>query len=254
MTVLYKKPKLTYFFIAVCVLVFFYEIFYGLQHGSFGSENFNSALTELFDKYGFSIQNLLDKRIWVFITSVFLHADPEHLILNMIALLMFGRVIEMSLGRKKFLIIFFVSAVIANLTFMVFSLIIGSFGTVVIGASAAIFGLMGTAMLVKPFEFVFYPYLIPVPLILVALLYTLYNIASLILVAVSLQESNISYISHIGGLVAGMIFGFREEGNKKGFAILLFIILLLIALPFLWGIFNFLETFNYVSILSKFFS
>jgi len=250
---LYKKPSLTYLLILVCVLVFFYEIYYGLQNGSFGSEGFNNSISKLFNDYGFSFQNLLDKKIWVFITSVFFHADPEHLILNMIALFIFGRVVEMNFGRKKFLVIFLITAVVGNLAFLIISILTNSFGTIVIGASAAIFGLLGAAMLVKPFEFVFYPYLIPVPLILVAMLYMLYNIASFLLVVVNLQESNISYISHIGGLVAGMIFGFREEGSKKGFAVLLFLLLILIAVPFILVIFNYLETFNYVSILSKFF-
>lgn len=189
----------------------------------------------------------------MFITSVFLHADIEHLILNIIALFFFGRVVEQYLGRKKFLLIFFATAITANIAFLVFSFIMGQLGIVVIGASAAIFGLMGTAMLVRPLELVPYPYLIPIPLIVVAVLYTLYNIASFLLVATNLQVSNISFVSHIGGLVAGMFFGFREEGSKKGFIILIFLLILLITVPFLWTIFNYLEIFNYVSVLSNFF-
>ena len=176
MTKLYEKPSLTYFIIGLCIIVFLFEIFYGLQYGSFGSENFKSGLADLFSNYGFSLQNLLSKRYWVLATSIFLHADPEHLILNMIALFFFGKVIEQELGRKKFLLIFFVSSIVGNLAFLTFSFLgFSSLGVSVIGASAAIFGLMGTAMLVKPLELVFYPYLIPVPLILVAVLYTLYR-------------------------------------------------------------------------------
>ena len=250
---LYKKPKLTYFLIGICILIFLYEIYYGFQHGNFGSEEFKNSLTDLFNDYGFSLQNLIDGKIWVFITSVFFHADPGHLILNMIALFIFGRVVEMDLGRKKFLLIFFVSAIVANLAFLTFSFLTNSFGIIVIGASAAIFGLMGTAMLVKPLEFVFYPYLIPVPLVLVAMLYTLYNIASFFLVAVNLQESNISYISHIGGLAAGMLFGFREKGSRKGLIILLILLAILVLTPLLGILLKYLEIFNYISVLSNFF-
>jgi hypothetical protein len=112
---------------------------------------------------------------------------------------------------------------------------------------------MGTAMLVKPLEFVFYPYLIPVPLVLVAMLYTLYNIASFFLVAVNLQESNISYISHIGGLAAGMLFGFREKGSRKGLIILLILLAILVLTPLLGILLKYLEIFNYISVLSNFF-
>jgi membrane associated rhomboid family serine protease len=196
---------------------------------------------------------LIDKKIWVFITSIFLHADPEQLVLNILALFFFGRVVELQLGRKKFMLIFFASAILGNLAFLLPSFLgISSSGSV-IGASAAIFGLMGAAMLVKPLELVFYPYLIPIPLILVAVLYTLYNIASFLLVFVNLEESNIAYISHIAGLATGMLFGFREEGSKKGFAILLFLLILLVVTPFIWMIFKYLEIFNYITVLSKFF-
>jgi len=253
MTKLYKKPSLTHFIIVVCILVFVFEIIYGLQHGSFGDENFKNSLADLFNNYGFSFQNLIDKKIWVFITSIFLHADPEHLVLNILALFFFGRVVELQLGRKKFMLIFFASAILGNLAFLLPSFLgISSSGSV-IGASAAIFGLMGAAMLVKPLELVFYPYLIPIPLILVAVLYTLYNIASFLLVFVNLEESNIAYISHIAGLATGMLFGFREEGSKKGFAILLFLLILLVVTPFIWMIFKYLEIFNYITVLSKFF-
>jgi len=170
----------------------------------------------------------------------------------MIALFFFGRVVEMSLGRKKFLLIFFMSSIVGNLAFLTSSFFLGSYSSV-IGASAAIFGLIGTAMLVKPLEFVFYPYLIPVPLILVAAIYVLYNITSFLFIATNISKSNISYISHIGGIITGMFFGFKEEKSKKGFIILLLILLVLLFTPVLWIILKYLEAFNYISVLSNFF-
>lgn len=250
---LYNKPKLTYFTILVCIVVFIFEIFYSLQYGSFGGTDFNNALSNLFNDYGFSFQNLLGGRYWVFITSIFLHADPEHLILNMIALFFFGRVVEQYLGRKKFLLIFFSTGVAGTLAFMAFSLLTAQLGTVVIGASAAIFGLMGTAMLIRPLELVPYPYLIPIPLILVAVFYTFYNIVSFLLVATNLQQSDISFVSHIGGIVLGMFFGLKEPGSKKGLIIMIFLLILLVATPFLLMLFSYLEIFNYTTVLSNLF-
>jgi membrane associated rhomboid family serine protease len=241
----YEKPNLTYFFILVFVVIFILQLYYTFIYG----EDF---INELFYNYGFSLQNVLDGRIEVFLTSVFLHGDASHLILNMVALFFFGRVVEQELGRKKFLIIFFMSAIVGNMAVLSSTLL--GFGSAVvptIGASAAIFGLIGTGMLVKPFEFVFYPYLIPIPLILVALIYTIYNIAELLLVILEGASSNISYVSHLGGLIAGMIFGFRQEGSRRGLIVLLFLLLLLILTPFMLIIFNYLEIFNYVAFLSQ---
>ena len=172
--------------------------------------------------------------------------------LNMIALFFFGRVVELGIGRKKFLLIFLSSAIVGNMAILTMSLL-GFYSVVIptIGASAAIFGLLGAAMLVKPFEFILYPYLIPIPLIMVALVYTLYNIAAFVLVLTTATASNISYISHIGGLAAGMLFGFKEEGSRKGLIVLLFLLLILILTPFMFMLLNYLEIFNYVNVLSQ---
>jgi len=211
-------------------------------------------LNNIFYNYGFSLQNILSERFEVFLTSIFFHGNASHLVLNMIALFFFGRVVELEIGRGKFLLIFFVSAIIGNLAILTTS-VLGLSSEIIptIGASAAIFGLMGAAMLIKPLEFVFYPYLIPVPLILVALIYTLYNIAAFLLVITTGAISNISYASHIGGLAVGMFFGFKQEGSRKGLIILLFLLLLLIATPFLFIIFKYLEVFNYVTVVSEMF-
>jgi len=244
----YKRPNLTYFFIIACVIVFALEILLKYFYG-------DDFLNSLFYNFGFSLQNLLDGRIWVSLTSIFLHAGPEHLILNIIALYFFGKVVEQELGRKKFLISFFASAFIADL-FVVASTIIGLSSPTVptIGASAAIFGLMGIAMITKPLEFIFYPYLIPIPLVMVALIYTLYNVATFLLVLAGQTASDISYVSHIGGLIAGLMLGFKEERSKKGFIIIIFILALLLTTPFIIMIINILENFNYINIISKFFT
>jgi membrane associated rhomboid family serine protease len=248
MTNKYERPNLTYFFIIACIVVFVLEIFLRYFYG-------DDFLNNLFYSFGFSLQNVLDGRIWVSLTSIFLHASPEHLILNIIALYFFGKVVEQELGRKKFLISFFSSAFIADL-FVVASTVLGfsSLTVPTIGASAAIFGLMGIAMITKPLELIFYPYLIPIPLVMVALIYTLYNVATFLLVLAGQTTSDISYISHIGGLIAGLALGFREERSKRGFIIILFILALLLTTPFIIMIINFLENFNYINIISKFFT
>lgn len=243
----YKKPSLTYLLILVFSIIFLVQFYYSFLYG----EDF---LNSIFYNYGFSLQNMMDGKLETLLTSVFLHGDASHLILNMVALYFFGRVVELELGRKKFLLIFFASAAVGNLAVLTTTFLgFGSATIPTIGASAAIFGLIGTAMLVKPFEFVFYPYLIPVPLILVAMIYTLYNLAEFFLVITVGESSNVSYVSHIGGLFTGMLIGFKQEGSRKGLIALLFLLLLLVLTPFLYIIFNYLEIFNYVAFLSQIF-
>jgi rhomboid protease GluP len=242
-----ESPRLTYAFIGVFSIVFLLEVYAELVYG----QAFSDAILS---NFGLSLQNILQGRLWVLITSVFLHASPEHLLLNMIALYVFGRTVELHLGKRKFLLSFFASALIADM-FVVSSSLIGitPIDIPTIGASAAIFGLMGVAMVTKPLEMIFYPYLIPIPLVIVALLYTVYNIASFVAVLLGGASSDISYVAHVGGLFSGLLLGFKEERSRKGFVIILFLLVLFLTTPFILSIAGFLESFNYISILSKFF-
>lgn len=240
-----KKSNLTNLIIILCFIIFAFEIFIEATTDDIG---------DIFYQYGFSLENIQEGNYIVFLTSIFLHGGVNHLILNLIALFIFGRIVEKELGWKKFLLIFFVSSFIGSLGILASS-ILGLIPPNVptIGISAVVFGLMGTAMLIKPFEFIFYPYLIPIPLLFVAIFYTLYNIAAFLVVITTDAASNISYISHISGLAAGMFFGFREEKNRKGFIILLILLFLLILIPLVWGIGLNIEDYNYVNIITELF-
>ncbi|MGO3706972.1 MAG: rhomboid family intramembrane serine protease [Mesonia hippocampi] len=46
-------------------------------------------------------------QLWQIITHMFMHADLGHILFNMFALYMFGSVLEQSLGRERFLFIYF---------------------------------------------------------------------------------------------------------------------------------------------------
>ncbi|NOZ82124.1 MAG: rhomboid family intramembrane serine protease [Candidatus Micrarchaeota archaeon] len=234
-----KKPKLTHFMIFLCFSVFFIEVVFNFFFGKEG-------VAWLFYNFGFSSTALDNGMFWTPLTSIFLHASPEHLILNMIALYFFGRSIELSLGRKKFLLIFFGSALLGDL-FIYSGSLLGIYPSDIptVGASAGIFGLLGAAMLVRPFDLVFYPYLIPVPLVLVAILYVMYNIGGFIASVVSPEQAGISYLSHLGGFLGGIIFALREERSKRGLLIALVLVGILLSVPLAWKILELMETANY---------
>jgi membrane associated rhomboid family serine protease len=80
---------------------------------------------------------------WLLITAGFLHGSIFHLLFNVYILWVIGSQLESIVGNIKFLIIYFFSLVGGSLASYWFS----PFGSYSIGASGAIFGLMG-AMLV----------------------------------------------------------------------------------------------------------
>jgi membrane associated rhomboid family serine protease len=121
---------------------------------------------------------------WRPITAAFEHVGILHLVLNMLALLVFGSELERALGRWRFLGVYLVSLLGGGLAIQLFS----EPATPVAGASTALYGLMG-AMAV----------------LLLAQRQSLRGIVTLLVlnVIISVTVPNISLAGHLGGLVAG---------------------------------------------------
>lgn len=237
-----ERPYITYTIIAICFFVYIMENIWARSEGEF-------FVSQIFDDYGFSLENLLAGKWWTFFTSIFLHSGPDHLILNMIALFFFGQHLEIKIGKARYIFVFFAAAIAGDLAIAAGTLLgIMPANIPTVGASAAIFGLMGAGMIINPFEIVMHPYLVPVPFLLVALIYTIYNISAFVGVLASGEESNIAYIAHIGGILAGALYGFSHEGAKKGALVVLLIFIILIFFPF---IFSEIEKLNYIRILEN---
>lgn len=192
---------------------FFYEIF------------FAPDLNSLINTYGFSGANLVSNPISI-LTSIFLHGGIDHLLANLFVLIFFGHAVEKELGSAKLLAIFFLGAFAGDLL----SLFVYPWDALSIGASAGIFALVGVGMLVKPVDLSFYPFIVPVPLIFLGLLYALYNVYGFIFDL----ESNVSYIAHFGGLAVGLLFGFHYGGWRRGLKILLITLAIMILIPMIY--------------------
>jgi membrane associated rhomboid family serine protease len=130
------EPMLTYVLIGIIALVQLGAMASGAN--ATGSEFGGS---DLISDGAVSRPAVADGEIWRLLTSGFLHAGLLHLAFNGFALYVLGTMLEPAIGRLRFAIIFFVS------------LLAGSFGALLVepqaltvGASGAIFGLMGAAI------------------------------------------------------------------------------------------------------------
>jgi membrane associated rhomboid family serine protease len=133
-----SEPVLTYGLIAMNVLVYIGSVLTGssVAGGGFGG-------SQVIVDGGLSRAAIHDGELWRLITSGFLHAGFFHLLFNMYALYILGQLLEPAVGKLRFGLIYFVS------------LLAGSFGALIaqphgltVGASGAIFGLMGAAVVV----------------------------------------------------------------------------------------------------------
>ncbi len=135
---------------------------------------------------------------WTFVTSIFLHANFEHLLFNMIALFFFGLALESMVGRKLFATIFFLSGIVGNVGYLATAL---NPTIPAIGASGAIYGVVGTLVVLTPFRKVFLYGLFPLPLVAVVAFWVLLDLFGLF------APTGIASGAHLGGVIVGAIFG-----------------------------------------------
>jgi membrane associated rhomboid family serine protease len=134
-----EEPVLTYILIGINVLVALGAFMSGAS-ATGGGGIASSSLLEDGSVSRFAIDQ---GEYWRLVTSGFLHTGMIHLLFNMFALYILGGMLEPAIGRLKFGVVYFVS------------LLAGSFGALLFepeaataGASGAIFGLMGAAVIV----------------------------------------------------------------------------------------------------------
>ena len=134
------------------------------------------------------------REVWRLLTSMFLHSGVTHLALNMLSLYFLGSFVEAAFGRGRFLALYLLSGISGGLAYLYF----GEFGAPAVGASGAIFGLLGGVLgySLRRGTFSWQNPLIRQLLILLALnLYLGFSIP------------NISNTAHLGGLAGGVAFG-----------------------------------------------
>ena len=173
------EPTVAYVLIAINVLMYF-----GQRAGS-------SSVYSDFVLYG---PLVADGEWWRLLTAGFLHGGLFHLLLNMYALYFLGRMLEPALGHVRFGAIYFAA------------LLAGSFGAVllspdtpVVGASTAIFGLFGAAIVMARNRGID------------IMASGLGPILILNLVITFLPGLNISIGGHLGGLVGGVLAALAVE-------------------------------------------
>ena len=143
---------------------------------------------------------------YIIITSIFMHANTYHLLANMFGLFIFGSIVEEEIGAKKWILLYLTSGVVGNLGYMLLS---NPF-IPALGASGAIFGLMGAAAVLRPRQIIYTPYG-PFPMSVAAVIWTISEIISFFGV------DNIAQSAHIFGILSGIaiILIMKKESNIK---------------------------------------
>src|ERR1041384_2043998 len=149
------------------------------------------------DKHLFSVWDILaGKQYHRLLTSALLHADWDHLLLNMVSLYLFGRGIEAMLGVGKFLFIY-LAAILGGSGLALW--IHRQHEYTAYGASGGVCGLIFSYILLVPGgSIVLFPVPVPVP----AWLYAILFFAGSVL-ALKRQADNVGHDAHLGGAIIG---------------------------------------------------
>ncbi len=149
----------------------------------------------LYNKGAFSLRYLLyGKEWWRLITSMFLHADINHLTGNMLLLYLAGEVIEQQTGKWKFFILYFFSDLTSSFLYAAYEYYTGSYMDS-IGASGAVFGIVGALLVMTGYHKGRYGD-ITIGRILFMIIYMIYT---------GLHTSNVNNAAHVGGLTGGIL-------------------------------------------------
>ena len=129
----------TYILIGLNLLIYALEIRLG------GSQNFLAL-----DRLGALVpEKVLAGEWWRLIGANFLHYGSFHLATNMLSLFFIGRLIELSLGAKYYLTIYLFSGIGSMLTFTLLAFRLDLSNAFLVGASAAIMGLIGAILAIS---------------------------------------------------------------------------------------------------------
>lgn len=157
---------------------------------------FIPSFTEIFI---FDPNNL---QIWQFVSSIFLHGGVMHIFLNGYALLMFGSILERKIGSDEFLKIFFAAGLAGNFLYWA-TILAGIIPPIpALGASGAVFGIMGALAILEP----------RLQLLLFGIIPLNIRHATVLWIVLELfgsfnPASGIASAAHLGGLFVGLAMG-----------------------------------------------
>lgn len=147
-------------------------------------------------------------RPWTLLTSMFLHSPGSfiHIFFNMYVLFIFGPLVERRVGTKRFLLVYFVSGLLGGLIWALFNP-----GRSALGASGAVMGIIGMAVMLFPNLPVLLFFFIPMTLRTAGILIALVDIIGLF--------PGVARTAHLVGLGTGALFGYyltkRKGGTRK---------------------------------------
>jgi membrane associated rhomboid family serine protease len=190
-----RRPEVTLALIAINVVAFLAEGSISLTGGPSGKVYEEGALFGSIE--GFPTLGVAHGQWWRIVTGGFLHENLLHIGFNMYVLYVLGVMLEPVLGRLRFGLIYAVSLLAGSL-----GALLVSPHSVTVGASGAVFGIMGAAAVEMRAR--------QIPLMQS-------GVGGLILInlVISFTLPGISWGGHVGGLIAGALCALAIQAGTR---------------------------------------
>lgn len=136
-------------------------------------------------------------RPWTIVTYMFLHAGISHILFNMVGLFFFGSRVEERLGSKRFVQLYFISGISGALLSVAFAP-----NAAIIGASAAVFGVMLAFAMFWPRDQILIWGIIPVQarwLVIITTVMAMYS-------GLGGSRGGVADFAHLGGYLGAWLF------------------------------------------------
>jgi len=148
--------------------------------------------------------------VWTWITSVFAHGGLFHLFFNGVFIFFFGRLVEEYVGWKQYSLFFVGSGAIAGLA-QVGVIAARGIDSGVLGASGAVYAIMGALLVINPRFRAYLFFFLPLPFWIIASGYGLMTVWYI-------QQGGpaaggVGHVAHLSGLIVGLIYGLYVKGS-----------------------------------------
>ena len=118
-----------------------------VQHVLFPARDMNGQFRP---EGGISWDALMEGKVWLLVTQMFVHADPLHLIFNGVGIYFIGTALSQLVTPKQFLVTYLGAGLLGGIAYVVFSRLIGEGGRDAVGASGCVYGLLCALAAIMP--------------------------------------------------------------------------------------------------------
>jgi membrane associated rhomboid family serine protease len=142
-------------------------------------------------------------RWWTAVTYMFVHQGFWHVVWNMYALFVFGPRLEHLWGPRKFVFFYFLSGLGALICYALF---FRDSGALLMGASGAVFGVMGAYALQWPKQEMLFMFVLPMRVLTFVMLLVGFNLAMGVFGLAGIAGTDVAYFAHLGGFIVAWLY------------------------------------------------